>query len=265
VSNKVSVWIAVPILAVLGWTALLVFHRYGLSAETTGYWIGTLLFPFLIAYAIAGAKRRRNWVTFSYWFLTLGIILPIATNQKSLISLSHSDLVKELIGAKPLEENLPASEKAMANASRSLFADITAFRKSNDEQLEALAPDLGQLYTAESFSSKAAMQRSLNAVDKELSLHRETSMMMEQMPKAVMAHLDQTDLSDSQKKDYLKGFMDKFSGSDFLSARQQSLAVEADWVDSAHDLYGFAIQHASQIVVSKDDIGIGSDTIRVVQ
>lgn len=255
--------ISFRIAIVLVWTWLLVYSRYRFSAEAVEFWIGTLLLPFLIAYAIAGAKQRRSWVKFSYWFLGLGILLSLSlTNQKSLTRLSNTDLLKELSGTKPLEENLPENERETVNASRAFFADIKAFRKSHDEQLEALEPVLGQLYTTNSFSNKEAMQRSLNAVDKQLSLDRETLEMLEQMPHTMMAHLDQTNLSDTQKKDYMKGFMKQFSSSEFLSARKEALVVEADWADSAHDLYGFAIQYASQIVVSKDSIGIASYTIR---
>jgi hypothetical protein len=56
----------------------------------------------------------------------------------------------------------------------------------------------------------------------------------------------------------MKGFTD----SDYLSVRRQAMVAESNWADSAHDLYGFAIQHVSQIVVTKDRIGIASNTIR---
>jgi len=262
VPKKTSLWFTVPILAVLCWTAFIVFRREGISAYAVGEVTGTLLIPFLIAYAVAGVKRRRNWGLFSVVFFGVGVFLSGATNQKSLSGLSHPDMVKELLGAKPLEDNLPESEKEMALATRAVFANLAAFRVSHDEQLKALEPELGQLYTGESFARKEAMQRTLDVVDKKISLDRETSVELEQMPKLVSAQLDQTSLSASQKRDYLKGFMEKFSGSEFISARQQAMVAESDWADSTHDLYAFAIQHASQIVANKDSIGIGSEPIR---
>ena len=171
-------------------------------------------------------------------------------------------MLRELVGSKPLEENLPEDQIEMANVTRAIFADMKAFTKSHDEQVVALEPDLAQLYTSGSFSSKEAIQRSLKAVDKQLSLDRETSEMLEQMPDSVRAHLDQTKLSDSQKKGFFDSFLAAFKDSEFLSARQQALAAESDWADSAHDLYTFSLQHVSQIVVTKDEIGIDSDSIR---
>ena len=261
-SDKVSLWIVVPICAVLGWTALLVFHRYGFSAEMAGYWIGTLLVPFLIAYAIAGTRRRRNWGRFSIWFFALGIILSGASNQKSLASLSHADLLKELIGSKPLEENLPENEREMARATKAFFDDMKAFRKSHDEQSDALAPDLALLYTAESFSSKAVMQRTLDTVDKQLELDLKASEMLKRIPEMAKNRIDQSSLSINERQDFMTGVMKSFNGSEYLSARQQAMNAESDWVHSADDLYSFAIQHASKIIVNKGKISTASDTLR---
>ena len=83
--SRNSLWISAPVLAVLSLTVFLLYHRYPLSAETAGYLVGSLLVPFLIAYAIAGAKRRRNWVLFWCLFIGIAIVLSSATNQKSLI------------------------------------------------------------------------------------------------------------------------------------------------------------------------------------
>jgi hypothetical protein len=264
-SKARSVGITLRIVVVLVWVALVTYVRVHMfDAWVVGFYIGTLLLPFLIAYAIAGAKQRRNWVKFSYWFLGLGILLPslTLTNQKDLSSLSHSDLVRELVGSKPLEDNLPEDQREMASATRALFADLTASRKSHDDQLDALEPDLEQLYTAESFSNKAAMQRSLNAVAKELSLDLQVSEMLKRFPEMARIRIDQTNLSDSEKKQFVAGVVEGFNGSEYRAAYQQAIAVESDWVDSVADLYGFTIRHASQIIVTKDRIGIASDTIR---
>jgi hypothetical protein len=261
-SNRVSPWIAVPVFAVLGWTGLLVFPRYGLSADSTGRWIGSLLIPFLIAYGIAGVKRRRNWGKFSFWLLVLGLVLPGLSNQKSLMNLPRSDMLRELIGSRPLEKDLPENELEMANATKAFYADITTFRKSQDKKLASLQLDLGQLYTGESFSSKRAMQRALDTVDAQLRLDHETLELLERMPEMARARIDQTKLSDSEKGKFMAGLMKSFIGSEFLATRRHAMVAESNWVDSVHDLYGFAIQHSSQIIVTKDAIGIANDAIR---
>jgi hypothetical protein len=162
--KSITVGTALRILAVLVWTALPTFRLQGFSAGTVGYWIGILFIPFLIAYAIT--RRERNWTSFSYWFLGIGIVLSSAALPKNLTSLSHSDMVKELIGTKPLESNLPENQKEMAIVTRAYFADLRTFRAAQDAKLKSLTPDLAQVYSNESFSSRASIQKSLDAVDK---------------------------------------------------------------------------------------------------
>ena len=262
-SKRDNLGIAFRIAIVLVWAALLTYIRvHEFYAGAAGFYLGTLLLPLFIAYAIAGAKRRRNWVKFSYWFLGLGIILPSLSPPKSLLDLSHSDMMRELIGSKPLEDNLPEDQREMAGLTKAFLADMKAFTKAHDEQVDALEPDLDQLYTSESFSNKDAIQRSLNAIDKPQSLDRETSEMLERMPTSVKTRLDQTNLSDAQKTSFFRSFLASFNNPDFVSARKRMLEVESDWADSARDLYAFSLQHASQIVVNKDAIGISSDGIR---
>lgn len=262
VQNKTSLWITEPILAVLCVTAFFVYLRYPLSAETAGYMVGSLLIPFLIAYAIAGAKRRRNWVLFWCLFIGIAIILPGARNQKSLQNLSRSDMWRELAGTKPLDENLPENEKEMATATKAIFADMRAFEKSQNEHIEALKPELEKIYTSESFSSKEAMQRAMDALSKALSLDRETESMLKRMPESVKTRLDQTKLSDTEKSSFYKSFMASFNDPESVSARNQVIITESDWADSVHDLYTFSLQHSSQIVVSKEGISIANKAIR---
>ncbi len=260
--NKVSPWIAVPIVAVLGWTGLLAYARGGYPSEATGYWIGMLLIPFLIAYAIAGAKRRRNWMAFSWWFFGLGIILSGSMNQKSLTSLSPPDMLKELSGTKPLEENLPENQKEMAAVTRAVFAELRANEKSTDEQIEAIRPEMERLYTSESFSSIDAIRQTKGAIDKALSLDSETAALLERLPDSLKARLNQTSLSDSEKNQFMEGFLTSFNKTDYVSARRQVMTTETDWANSVNDLYSFSLQHFSDIAVRKGSIIIAREGTR---
>jgi hypothetical protein len=244
------------------WTAFLTFTSSGFSAESLGFWIGTLFWPAVIAYLVTRGWRTGNRAKFSYWFLALGLILPTLTHQSSLSNLSHSDLIKELSGAKPLEGNLPENQREMAAVTTQFFADMRAARKSYYDQLALLQPDLGALYTAGSFANKDSIQRSLNAVNSKLALDRELSETIQQWPNTIRARLDKTDLSDSEKKKFLTGFNKSFGSSNFLAARQVMIVAESDWAKGTDDLYSFSLLHASQIVVAKEKLAINSDSIR---
>jgi hypothetical protein len=265
--KRTSLWISVPILAVLCLIAFFMYHGYQLSAGMAGYLVGSLLahlvVPFLIAYAIAGAKRRRNWGLFWCLFLGIAMVLSGASNRTSLANLPRPDMLRELIGTKPLEDNLPENQKEMANATKAFFADMKASRQSHDDQVKELEPDLAQVYTAPSFSGKSAMQQSLNAVDKNLSLDRQSLETIKRIPEIARARIDQTNLSDTDKQEFMAGLMKSFNNSEFLTAYQQAIAFESDWASSTHDLYGFAMAHSSQIVVAKDGIHIANEKVRM--
>ena len=216
----------------------------------------------VIAYVVTRGWRIGNRTKFSYWFLALGLILPTLTHQSSLSNLSHADLIKELSGTKPLEDNLPENQREMAAVTKEFFADMKAERKSYDDQVAVLQPDLGALCTAGSFTSKKSIQRSLNAVNSKLVLDRELSTTIQQWPETIQARRDKTDLSDSDKKEFVTGFIKSFGGSEFLSARRDMMVAESDWAEGTDDLYTFSLQHASQIVVAKGEVDIGSGSIR---
>jgi hypothetical protein len=139
---------------------------------------------------------------------------------------------------------------------------MLASRKFHNEEMATLQPDLGLLYSKESFSTRDAMQKSLNTVDKKLSLDREMFATIEGWPESIKTRLDNSDLSDEQKKDVLTGFMRNYGSSEYLSAYRQAMVADSDWADSTHDLYMFTLKHSSQIVVTKDGMGIDSDVIR---
>lgn len=85
-------------LVVLFLSGLLVYRGYGFSAETVGYWIGTLIIPSLIAYAIAGAVKRRNWLAYSGWLLVLFLIFNGFNRHTTLMGMSKTQQIRQLSG-----------------------------------------------------------------------------------------------------------------------------------------------------------------------
>jgi hypothetical protein len=250
------------ILFVLIWVAILTFARERFSAESVGEWFGTLLFPLLLAFLCARAWRRDSRREFSYWFLGLGIMLPTLANHKSLTNLSHADFVRELVGTKPLEDNLPTNQREMASVTREFFSQMGQYRISHDQKVAELQPDLAMIYTPNSFKSRETIQKAIVTVDKGFSLDRETSDMFQKWPVELKARLDKTNLSEDDKTKFMTSFMASFNSSDFISARKKMIDVEEKWDASTDDLYEFALQNLSKISVEKDKIVINDATIR---
>lgn len=247
---------------VLMWAAFHVFTRTGFNAEAVGEWVGTLIVPFLLAYLIARGWRRSNSVAFSYWFLGLGLVFTTLVQHNSLSKLSHKDLTKEFLGTKSLEQNLPKSELEMATMARDFFSDIRAWRKTHDEEAALIAPALATLYTNESFSTRAKMKNAREAVLKRQRLDDETSKMFAEWPQSIRLRLDKSELNSASKEIFFKAFMQRFATSEYLAARRDAMSVETMWTSSTLDLYGFAFQHISQVVVGKNGIAIRNDAVR---
>lgn len=221
-----------------------------------------MLLSAIIAYLASKSWRAGSRVKFSYWFLICGILLPSLTIHNSLSNLSHSDMLKEFAGTKPLESDLAENESEVANVTKAILANMKATSKLHDDQVAALEHDLSLLYSGDSFSSSDAMQKTLDAVKKKVELDREKSAMIQGWPQLVKSRLDQTSLSDAQKEAYISVFTAKFSSSEFLSDRRQMMASESDWADATNELYSFANEHATEVVVTEGSIGIASDATR---
>ncbi|MCU1323990.1 MAG: hypothetical protein JWM43_3639 [Acidobacteriaceae bacterium] len=248
---------------VVAWVAFLTFTRAGFSAGSMGEWIGTLIIPFVLAYLISRGWHKANRVSFSYWFLGLGLLLPSLAQHNRLSNLSHKDLVQELTGTKNLDQGLSRSDLEMATASRDFFREVKDWRKTHEDAVAVLVPKLAKLYTSESFSSKTAMENARQAVEQQQALDADTSKMFEMWPHSMRARLDKTNLSTATKEKYLKGFTESFSNSEYLAARKSTIPIEDEWAALTLDLYDFSLEHASQIVVLKNAVKIGNDVVRL--
>jgi hypothetical protein len=254
---KRDIWNTVRIVFVFFWTAFIVFARERFTAYGVGEWFGTLLLPFFLAYLFSRAWRTNRRKEFSFWFLGLGIFLPGLALHHSLKTIPRSDMLKELTGAKPLEEGLPQDEREIAAVTKKFFDDVKSFRASQDAEEAKIEPALATVDTAASFASPTAMQNCIDAVTQKLSLDRQTSEAIEGWQAKVSAQLDQTDLPADEKQKYLKGFSESFAGSNFLGARRKMMDSESQWADATVDLYHFSKEHAREISTEGDRIRIG--------
>lgn len=229
-----EVWTAIRIILAVAFAVFVTSRRYSLSAESFGFSLGTLFLPFIIAYAVT--RKERGWVRFSYWFLALAFFFSISSLSslpKGLSSLSKPDLLKELAGTKPLESNLSEADRENAVVARSVFSELQAFNKSQDEQVNQI-----------------------------LAVDEETSSALNQMPDLVKRHLARSSLSEIQKENFLNGFLGSYNKSKALEAERLMGVAAHNWVTATIDLYTYASQHRGEIIVIGDHIVIKNRPIR---
>jgi hypothetical protein len=251
-------------LASAAYVTYIAYHRQWTS-EASGYWLGTLILPFAVAYLIAGRRSRRNWLGFSVCFLAFTIIGSLASSvsrHKGLLDLPQAEMIKTIAGTMPLPDNASEEDKQTVAATRQVFADMNQVERSYNQRQAELTPELNKLYTAGAFASRPATVHMRDIVHKKLALDQETSAKLQHFPETVRTSLQKSSLSEGERRAFLEGLESQFKDSEVMKARQQMLTAEENWAAATTDLYDFALQHTSQIVVTKDAVGITSGEVR---
>lgn len=254
--TAIRIGIAVAV-AILSASSL---YSFSDAAGIAGYGIGTLFFPFLIAYAIT--RNKRGWYRFSYWFLGITILLLAISAPKGIQSLSHHDLLTEMTGTQPIESDLSVSAQKQLAVSRAIFSDLQADHKSYNEHVRALTPDIQWLFSNDSFTGRTNIKKALNVVDQMMALDRENFADVESIPNVVKLHLDQSNLSAQQKLNFLQGFYSSFNGSKTLTQGKEMIDAEQAWASATTDLYKYAYLHVDEIHVENGQLLIKNDHTR---
>jgi len=258
-----ELWTAIRILLVVAWSFAVTFERFSISAESFGYAVGALILPFVIAYVIA--RKQHGWARFSYWFLGLGVLFSLGSlvpNSKSLSNLSRTDLLKELAGTKPVDAGLSPQDRETVNVSRAIFSDLQESVKTYQQNLTALRPDIKTLFTSDSFTSRAKIEKALKVLDQVMVLDRGSINTIENIPNTARLRVEQSHLSEKDQISFLQGLTSAFRASNIPALGKSAVDAEQAWVDAAADLYRFADEHAGEISTKNGRLAIGNDATR---
>lgn len=218
--------------------------------------------PALIAYAIAGRKRVRNFNRFGVWFsgISLFFFAISASSGKTLTLQQHiGNLMKEAAGTKAVDNSGPGELDSIV---RAMMQDILAMRKTLDEETAPLNADLGKIYGAETFRDRASMQRSIDAVHAVVKADQHFGDQLQHLPDRMQTIVDKSTLSSSDKDEFMQGVRKGFSGLKALAIRQQAMETEKKWESATVGLYEFAMAHAERIHVKGGHITIyGAPTL----
>lgn len=123
-------------------------------------------------------------------------------------------------------------------------------------------PELAKLYTVDSFSSKEAMQRSMDAVRGAVAVDQHYSQQLESLPQRVQAKVDSSGLSDSFTTGFTEGIRKSYGDSKSLTIRRKAMEVEGQWADTTVAFYQFAMANATRIRVEGPHLVIGNEKVR---
>lgn len=245
---------------------LLAFYRAWIwcnglfTAEAAGYAMGGLLLPALIAYAIAGRKKARNPNLFALSFCALCVfsLLLEISNRPLGLKERMAGLMKEAAGTKARD----AAESPIDALARKMFEDILQQRKSYEVEVAKFKDDMAHIYTAESYSSKPSMQRSIKSMQAVLALDQQYTRQLQVLPQHMKELADRSSLSEEDKQGFMKGVNETMANSKLLSVRDQAIEAEARWVDATVTLYNLASANVAKIHVKNSKILIDDEKLR---
>jgi len=234
---------------------------YGMmTAEAWGYATGTATLPALIAYGIAGRKSVRNFNRFGIWFSGLSLLFFLVSNGHPVSLQQHiGDLMKEAAGTKPVDNSGPGS---LNNLIRDMMRGVLDDRKAFDRETEPFDAELGKLYTAETFSTEKAMQKSIDAVHGIVVVDERYSKRLEGIPDRMQAQVEKSNFSESDKQEFMAGIRKSYGSAKALEIRRQAMGTESQWEGATVALYEFAMANASKVRVAGTELVIGDERIR---
>jgi hypothetical protein len=112
------------------------------------------------------------------------------------------------------------------------------------------------------FSNKAAMQRSVDAVRGAVTVDQNFSQQIERIPDQIQTRADHSGLSSSDRADFMAGIRKEYGDSQLLSIRHQAAEVEKDWGDQTVAFYEFAMANPTKIRVQGSHLLIANEAIR---
>jgi hypothetical protein len=223
------------------------------NAETSGFFIGSLLTPFLVAAFIVWIinRARTDKLSFTHKqlltaLLALGISVISFAGSLRIPSLSNESSEKKKMGhlmkqAAGKEAPTPDSEW-YDGPTRQFFHDILAFNEEYTGAIQALGTaSMNKLYTPESYATRTEMQKTIGHLHALLDVDKKYES-LDPVVKKLEANINATSASQYKKDEFMKGFRGNFNKS--LEPRNETFRAEEEWLQSSIDLYEFTMAHS---------------------
>jgi hypothetical protein len=248
-------WAAI---AIMGYVKTLRWCGGNFNPEASGYLVGTILTPTLVALLVVwlidrgrrekGPEEHRYVVVACLAFLISFLSLLGSLKESGPSNASIQDQTRHLV-MQATGKEAEVNTNWYDEPAREFYRDIVAF---NQEYLQAVRSvdrtPVGNLYKPESYATKGAMQNTLGCLQalQEIDKRYES---METPVKKFDERINASGGSDRQKQDFLKGVHSSFEKK--IVPRGETFRVEEEWLQSSIDLYQFTLDHFSDYSVRK--------------
>jgi hypothetical protein len=222
------------------------------NAESSGYFIGSLLTPVLVVafvvWLINRARKDKMSPAHKHLLtvvLALGITLvSFAGSLRQTPGFDESSDKKRmghLLRQAAGKEAATSDSEWYEGPTREFFRDILAFNQEYTGAIQSLdRSSIAKLYTPESYVTRAGMQTTVCQLHALLDVD-EKYKSSDQLLKKMEVNITATTASETEKEEFLKGFRGSFSKS--LAPRSETFRLEEEWLQSSIELYEFTLSH----------------------
>ncbi|HEX4604524.1 MAG TPA: hypothetical protein VH724_11045, partial [Candidatus Angelobacter sp.] len=239
------------------------------EAQVIGFKFGRLmagiLFPFIIAYPIAGRKKARNPNLFAGLFCGIGLFVLLANLAGSAGSLQPettdqklSRLMREAAGLQPVRKSLFGEPKIDAKM-RVLFKDLVTVNKEYQQAVDKFdVSSTARLATPQSFADPDSVAGALQVLHSAYELDALQEQRMQKILDDFKHGFD--DLSPSDREAMLNSFSAGLT--QVMPARKRAISMEKAWIDAMDDVYGYAQAHHSVFNLVEGHLQIADNAVR---
>lgn len=240
--------------------------------DIQGFFIGALIFPVfvgVVATVLISLARKSKLSPAQKHFRAAGIALIVsfmafAGASQERRKFRHTDPKKEVArlfaeasGKSPVDSDGDWWDSLMRDFLRSV---IDRNKRYSQEVRDFDNSALHHLYSPESYSTKAGMQKIIAQLQATLELDQKYGT-MRPLLQDMERKLQGVDASESDKESFLQGVKD--SAEIFLGTQDKLVALEQKWIESSTALYQFAIDHRADYLIRGKKLVFKNDASRL--
>jgi len=239
------------------------------AAEIAGYRFGQAFMmvavPFLIAYAIAGARKRRNGTSFAAIFCFLAAFFIFsnwrAEHNRPTSSNDYAQrLTREATGQQPVS-SVGGEQGQMEAVMREMISQIPEINRRYYSSLDAAdLSETKKLFEPETFRDEAEMRKVGTQLQALLDIEEGQERNLRELVENTKRKAQMANWSERGKRDFISG-LDKGAGKS-MAPRERLLAAEREWITSAQAVYRYALARKDEVVVKDGHLIIAADGTR---
>jgi hypothetical protein len=250
VGEIVVCWIVV---AFLSFDRTLRWSGGRFNAESSGYFVGTLITPLLIAAFVVwlinrGRNEKMSTIRKHVVTASLAIVISLVSFAGSVRKTASAgasakqelaDLLRQAAGKKPKI----ADAHWWDAPSRDFFQDIIEMNQQYISEVRALDNSaIKNLYSADSYAGKTHMEKVLVQLQAAAAVDAKYSS-VDPIFKKMRDRVAATDAPEREKANFLEGLNGSFTKA--LEPRNNLLRVEKECMDASVDLYEFMVANTN--------------------